>query len=83
METTNNTTVVTTDISTTENTELVTTVGTDDAMGNIQFRTDQIGESLGAMGKGMLGIFIVIAAIVFVSALLNKVTSTKKDGDNE
>lgn len=83
METTNNTTVVTTDISTTENTELVTTVGTDDAMGNIQFRTDQVTESLGAMGKGMLGIFIVIAAIVFVSALLNKVTSTKKDGDNE
>ena len=35
------------------------------------------------MGKGMLGIFIVIAAIVLVSALLNKVTSTKKDGDEE
>ena len=82
METTN-TTVVTNDISTTENTELVTTVGTDDALGNLQFRTDQIGESLGAMGKGMLGIFIVIAAIVLVSALLNKVTSTKKDGDEE
>ena len=82
METTN-TTVVTNDISTTENTELVTTVGTDNALGNLQFRTDQIGESLGAMGKGMLGIFIVIAAIVLVSALLNKVTSTKKDGDEE
>ncbi|MBQ7291069.1 MAG: hypothetical protein IJW76_05030 [Clostridia bacterium] len=82
METTN-TTVVTNDISTTKNTELVTTVGTDDALGNLQFRTDQIGESLGAMGKGMLGIFIVIAAIVLVSALLNKVTSTKKDGDEE
>ena len=82
METTN-TTVVTNDISTTKNTELVTTVGMDDALGNLQFRTDQIGESLGAMGKGMLGIFIVIAAIVLVSALLNKVTSTKKDGDEE
>ena len=82
METTN-TTVVTNDISTPKNTELVTTVGTDDALGILLVRTDQQGESLGAMGKGMLGIFIVIAAIVLVSALLNKVTSTKKDGDEE
>ena len=82
METTN-TTVVTNDISTTKNTELVTTVGTDDALGNLQFRTDQIGESLGAMGKGMLGIFIVIAAIAGVTMFLNNVTSSKKDDNDE
>ena len=41
--------------------------------------TSQLMESLGAMGKGMLGIFIVIAAIVGVTVLLNTVTSSKKD----
>ena len=45
----------------------------------IEFTTSQIGESLVAMAQGMMGIFIVIAAIVGVTALLNKVTSTKKD----
>ena len=44
----------------------------------IEFTTSQIGESLVAMAQGMMGIFIVIAAIVGVTALLNKVTSTKK-----
>jgi hypothetical protein len=50
----------------------------------IVFRNDQVGESLSAMGEGMLGIFIVIAAIVGVSVLLNTVTSgmgKKKDDD--
>ena len=45
----------------------------------IEFTTSQIGESLVAMAQGMMGIFIVIAAIVGVTVLLNKVTSTKKD----
>ena len=45
----------------------------------IEFTTSQIGESLVAMAQGMMGIFIVIAAIVGVTALLNKFTSTKKD----
>ena len=45
----------------------------------IEFTTSQVGESLVAMAQGMMGIFIVIAAIVGVTALLNKVTSTKKD----
>ena len=43
--------------------------------------TSQLMESLGAMGKGMLGIFIVIAAIVGVTVLLNTVTSKKEDKD--
>lgn len=41
----------------------------------------QLMESLGAMGKGMLGIFIVIALIVGVTVLLNTVTSKKEDKD--
>jgi hypothetical protein len=51
----------------------------------IEFRNDQIGESLSAMGEGMLGIFIVIAAIVGVSVLLNTLTSKvgKDKGDEE
>ena len=52
----------------------------------IVFRIDQVGESLSAMGEGMLGIFIVIAAIVGVSVLLNTVTSgigKNKDKDDE
>lgn len=32
---------------------------------------------LGVMGKGMLGIFVVILAIMGVVAVLNKVTSDK------
>ena len=34
---------------------------------------------LGIMGKGMLGIFIVILVIWGLVALLNKLTSGKKD----
>lgn len=43
--------------------------------------TSQLMESLGAMAQGMLGIFIVIAAIVGVTVLLNTVTSKKEDKD--
>ncbi len=43
--------------------------------------TAQLAESLGAMAQGMLGIFIVIAAIVGVTVLLNAVTSQKEDKD--
>ncbi len=43
--------------------------------------TSQLTESLGAMAQGMMGIFIVIAAIVGVTVLLNAVTSKKDDKD--
>ena len=48
----------------------------------IEFTTSQIGESLGAMAQGMLGIFIVIALIVAVTVLLNTLTA-KKDKDTD
>ncbi len=35
--------------------------------------------NLSYMGIGMLGIFIVIGAIIVVTAILNKVTADKKD----
>lgn len=35
--------------------------------------------NLSYMGIGMLGIFIVIGAIIAVTAILNKVTADKKD----
>lgn len=69
--------VITTDMATTN---LATTVATTEATTNpVYFRgASQIGDSLGAMGQGMMGIFIVIAAIVGVCGLLNKFTSSKK-----
>ena len=36
-------------------------------------------DSLGYMGTGMLGIFIVIGIIVGSTMLLNKIISSKKD----
>ena len=36
--------------------------------------------SLGYMGTGMLGIFIVIGIVVVATILLNKITADKKDG---
>ena len=45
---------------------------------------DNIGTSLSIMGQGMLGIFIVIAAIAGVTMTLNAVTSSKsKKDDND
>ena len=45
---------------------------------------DNMGTSLSIMGQGMLGIFIVIAAIAGVTMALNTVTSSKKnDKDDE
>jgi hypothetical protein len=44
---------------------------------------DNMGTSLSIMGQGMLGIFIVIAAIAGVTMLLNNVTSSKKDDNDE
>lgn len=46
--------------------------------------TENVATSLSIMGQGMLGIFIVIAAITGVTTLLNTVTSgmgKKKDDD--
>lgn len=46
--------------------------------------TENVVTSLSIMGQGMLGIFIVIAAITGVTTLLNTVTSgmgKKKDDD--
>jgi hypothetical protein len=44
---------------------------------------DNMVTSLSIMGQGMLGIFIVIAAIAGVTMLLNNVTSSKKDDNDE
>ena len=44
---------------------------------------DNMSTSLSIMGQGMLGIFIVIAAIAGVTMLLNNVTSSKKDDNDE
>ena len=44
---------------------------------------DNMGTSLSIMGQGMLGIFIVIAAIAGVTMFLNNVTSSKKDDKDD
>ena len=43
------------------------------------FSTERFFEALPYMGKGMLGIFIVIGVIIGCIALLNKITTRKKD----
>ena len=53
---------------------------------DLVFRPMEFLKNLGYIGMGMLGIFIVIAAIVGVSVLLNTVTSgigKNKDKDDE
>jgi hypothetical protein len=42
-----------------------------------------MGTSLSIMGQGMLGIFIVIAAIAGVTIALNSVTSATKDDNKD
>ena len=44
---------------------------------------DNMGTSLSIMGQGMLGIFIVIAAIAGVTMALNALTSSKKDDNSD
>ena len=48
------------------------------------FSTERFFEALPYMGKGMLGIFIVITILVFGINLLNKLTTAKeKKEDNQ
>ena len=44
------------------------------------FSTERFLEALPYMGKGMLGIFVVIGVIIGVILLLNKITTRKKSG---
>ena len=68
-------TVTETDI---ESTETVATVGVETfPEGNNQ--VDNMVYTLPMMGKGMLGIFIVTIIIIASVAILNKVTSGKKN----
>ncbi len=46
-------------------------------MFNFAFTPEGLAETLPIMGKGMLGTFVVIAIIVIVVAILNKVTAPK------
>ncbi len=50
---------------------------------NIDIDWQRFGKSFEYMGKGMLGIFIVIAIIIVGITLLNKATSPKKNSDGE
>lgn len=43
------------------------------------FSTERFFDALPYMGKGMLGIFIVIGVIIGFIVLLNKITNRKKD----
>ena len=48
---------------------------------DINFAPSNFVSNLGYMGSGMLGIFIVIALIMTVTTLLNKVFSGKKNAE--
>jgi len=41
------------------------------------FTPEYLLPALGIMGKGMLGIFVVVGAIILTVALLNKLTNRK------
>ena len=45
----------------------------------MEIRVDYLLNALPIMGIGMLGIFVVTGVIIAVVALLNKLTSGKKD----
>ena len=47
-------------------------------MGEIFFKAGNFVDNLHYMGKGMLGILIVMGVIILVTVLLNKVTSKKE-----
>ena len=49
--------------------------------GNLTPTTENFKEALAVMGKGLLGIFIVIAILVLGVTILNKVTSPKEKND--
>ena len=44
----------------------------------VNINMDVVMEALGIMGKGMLGIFVVIVVIALLVYLLTKITSRKK-----
>ena len=48
---------------------------------SVKFTTENVLKALEYMGKGMLGIFIVIAILVLGVTLLNKATSPKEKKD--
>ncbi len=48
-------------------------------MGDIFFKAGNFLDNLHYMGKGMLGIAIVMGAIILTTVLLNKIFSSKKN----
>ncbi len=49
---------------------------------NIQFRLDQLPESLTVLAAGMISIFLVIGVIIVATVALNKIFS-EKEGKKE
>ena len=58
--------------------ETATQAVTEASPNRISITTEGLDWSLGIMGKGMLGIFIVTSIIVGVTVVLNKVTAPRK-----
>ncbi|MDD3693254.1 MAG: OadG-related small transporter subunit [Oscillospiraceae bacterium] len=50
---------------------------------NIDFQTKHVAESFALMIMGMVGIFVVMAIILGVIVLLNKITSNDKDDPSQ
>lgn len=48
----------------------------------MQFNPMEFVNNLSYMGKGLVGIFLVIGIIIGVTAILNKVTSKKKNKED-
>ena len=49
---------------------------------NIQFQPENLSKTLPMMGKGMLGIFVVIAVIIAIVYALNSITNPKDKSEN-
>ena len=68
-----------------ENTENVENAPAEDVTGELLEGPtwEKTVEALGVMGKGMLGIFIVIGVIILTILALNKFTGNKKNKKSE
>lgn len=54
-----------------------------DLLQDLQFKPMEFIHNLGYMGFGMLGIFAVICLIALITAMLNKIFSSDKNGEEK
>ena len=66
-----------------ETTILETTAAVAETAGGIGFTPENLAQTAPIMGKGMIGIFIVMGIIILTVAILNHATAPKKPKENK